>query len=175
MITRDDYLSVPTRQGALFGLVQALLMTRHMLFVGYSLTDEDFYQVVYEVPLARAGARDTGRFGTVPSPFEDTLMRELWEGDLEVVHLCGELNHGTTPEDWYTPTRHLQEVLDLVGYLASDLDAFLLDPTYDAWLNERERDVAHSLRPLMERYAHIDPGEPPVAARLRNLLKELGG
>jgi hypothetical protein len=85
------------------------------------------------------------------------------------------LDHEPTPQDWYTQTRQLQEILDLVGYLASDLDAFLLDPTYDALLDERERAVAESLRPLLERYTDIDPDEPPVAARLRTVLKELGG
>ena len=35
VITRDDYLAMPARYGALYGIVQALhLLTRHLLFVG---------------------------------------------------------------------------------------------------------------------------------------------
>src|SRR3989442_1582129 len=35
VLTRNDYLGLAERAGALFGILQAMLMTRHMLFVGY--------------------------------------------------------------------------------------------------------------------------------------------
>src|SRR5207302_7615765 len=42
VLTRSDYLAMPRQYGALIGLVQGMLMMRHMMFVGYSLQDEDF-------------------------------------------------------------------------------------------------------------------------------------
>lgn len=74
---------LPARGGALFGVLQAMLLTRHMLFVGYSLTDDTFHKVMHEVRQARAGVR--GEVGTALVLFEDPLLHELWGDDLEIV------------------------------------------------------------------------------------------
>lgn len=84
VLTRADYLGTPARRGALFGLVQAMLLTRHMLFVGYSLSDEDFHAVVNDVRAARAGVADAPPIGTVLTLFDDPMFEELWSADLEV-------------------------------------------------------------------------------------------
>lgn len=36
-------------RGALYGIVQALLVTKHLLFIGYSLSDEDFHELADEI------------------------------------------------------------------------------------------------------------------------------
>jgi hypothetical protein len=46
VLTREQYLELAKRRGALLGLLQAMLLTRKMLFVGYSLSDEDFHAVL---------------------------------------------------------------------------------------------------------------------------------
>ena len=61
VLSRADYHDLALRHGALFGLVQALLMTRHMLFVGYSLKDEDFHQLVHEVDRHPPSLAEPGR------------------------------------------------------------------------------------------------------------------
>eukprot|EP01125_Pyxidicula_operculata_P005537 TRINITY_DN1956_c0_g2_i2.p2 TRINITY_DN1956_c0_g2~~TRINITY_DN1956_c0_g2_i2.p2 ORF type:complete len:307 (-),score=129.12 TRINITY_DN1956_c0_g2_i2:31-951(-) len=38
-----------TRRSALSGIVQSLLITRHMLFVGFSLKDDNFHRIIDEV------------------------------------------------------------------------------------------------------------------------------
>ena len=53
VLTRSEYLGLPESSGALFGILQAMLMTRHMLFVGYSLSDDSFHRVMHEVRKAR--------------------------------------------------------------------------------------------------------------------------
>jgi predicted SprT family Zn-dependent metalloprotease len=35
------------------GRVQGMLLMRHMMFVGYSLKDEDFHELMHEVRAAR--------------------------------------------------------------------------------------------------------------------------
>ena len=45
-----------------------MLMTRRMLFVGYSLTDDSFHKVMHEVRQPRRG---TGKVGTTVVPLED--------------------------------------------------------------------------------------------------------
>ena len=59
-------------RGALSGIVQALLITKHMLFVGFSLTDDAFHQIAETVrralqPAARAEA-DTSTRGRPAQP-----------------------------------------------------------------------------------------------------------
>lgn len=53
VITREDYMRYASRRSALRGIVQSLLFTRHMLFVGFSLNDDNFHRIVDEVRQAR--------------------------------------------------------------------------------------------------------------------------
>jgi len=85
VMTRSDFLDMPRQYGALLGLVQGLLLMRHMMFVGYSLKDEDFQELISEVRAARGGT--TGR-GTVLTLFRDELDEELWSHDMEVMRNC---------------------------------------------------------------------------------------
>ena len=52
MLSRDDYLRFEAEGVALAGIVQAMLLTRHMLFVGYSLSDDNFHRLVHQVRAA---------------------------------------------------------------------------------------------------------------------------
>ena len=65
VLTRSDFLDMPRQYGALMGLVQGLLFMRHMMFVGYSLQDGDFHEVIHEVRAARGGLAVDGGRGTV--------------------------------------------------------------------------------------------------------------
>eukprot|EP00957_Ditylum_brightwellii_P025161 1904113-Ditylum_brightwellii.AAC.1 len=50
VITSDDYRTYESgRKKALAGLVQANLMTSHLLFVGFSLTDPNYQRIIEEV------------------------------------------------------------------------------------------------------------------------------
>lgn len=71
ILTRADYLNMPRQYRALMGLVQGLLMMRHLMFVGYSLQDEDFHELIQEVRSARGdhGLQDLP--GTVLALHED--------------------------------------------------------------------------------------------------------
>lgn len=76
---------MPRQYGALIGLVQGLLLMRHMLFVGYSLRDEDFHELMYEVRAARGDAAAGASNATVLTLSDDGLERQLWEDDLAIV------------------------------------------------------------------------------------------
>jgi len=45
VLTRADYLRYEERRAALTGIVEALLITRHMLFVGFGLADDNFHRI----------------------------------------------------------------------------------------------------------------------------------
>ena len=77
---------------ALSGLVQALLITKHMLFVGFSLRDTSFNQVATTVRRALGAADDAEEepsaapqaFGSAITLSERPFLAELWP-DLESI------------------------------------------------------------------------------------------
>lgn len=171
VLTRDDYLSYEQRRAALAGIVQALLITRHMLFVGFSLTDDNFHRIVHDVRTAVGNAElrpDPEPFGTALTLDRAPLAEQLWQGDLEVVSLAGE-EGSPLPE----AARRLQVFLDLVLALATDAEAHLLDDDFEGVLGEEERRLGRLLRALQGdlRGAELGPDGPaaPVYALLRRL------
>lgn len=172
VLTRSDYLDIPARHSALFGLVQAMLLTRHMLFVGYSLSDEDVHQIIHEVRLARC--QETGpTYGTILTLFDDPLFAELWGKDLKVVAVD---QQPTEVNDFAVAmaARRLEILLDLIAYLSADLDAFLLDPAYDSMLSPAERKTAEALKKIEEALREIKEESSPAAGRIHRAFQELG-
>jgi len=152
------------------GLVQGLLMLRKMVFIGYSLADEDFHELVDEVRAARAGATDIVR-GTVLSLTADPLHKQLWDTDLDVVPMIvGELK-GKDPAETALAARELDLFLDLVGYLSTTSASFFLDDTYSD-LAAGEKDLRDSLIKLRASMQTFEPG--PVAGLVDEFLKNLG-
>ena len=60
-------------------------MTKHMLFVGYSLTDDSFHRVMHEVRTVVGKPRGDDRFGTAVLLFRDPNVEKLWGDLLHVV------------------------------------------------------------------------------------------
>ena len=61
VFTREDYDDYATHHRPLGAVVQALLITRHLVFVGYSLRDSDFVELANEVAAIWLGARQAYR------------------------------------------------------------------------------------------------------------------
>lgn len=164
VLTRSDYLDMPRYHGALMGLVQGLLLTRHMLYVGYSLSDEDFHDLVHEVRSAR-GSCEPGQ-ATMLTLFDDPIQRELWQDDLNVITFAPE----TTPAP--DAARELELFLDLVGYLSTTSASFFLDPTYDSLSDDEPPELRTSLLRLIE----ITQGarQDSVAHLVQKFLTSLG-
>ncbi|MDO3634464.1 SIR2 family protein [Mycolicibacterium arseniciresistens] len=168
VMTRSDFLDMPRQYGALLGLVQGLLLMRHMVFVGYSLKDEDFQELIYEVRAARGGT--AGR-GTVLTLFRDELDEELWSHDMEVVSMVDNWS-GDKPVVEYA-ARQLEMFLDLVGYLSTTCSAFFLDETYKELVGGRgEESLRQTLRELVASTADAELGS--VGYEVRAFLATLG-
>lgn len=157
VLTRDDYLRFGAERNALAGIVQALLLTRHMLFVGFGLSDETFHRIAHDVRQAlntTVTVRDRpGAYATSLSPSRRTVTAELWRGQLDVVSTRrgddGEGRAGTAPA-----ARRLEVALDLLGMLSVDPLGHLLDPTFDGALTADERRLAIALRRFAD---EVDP------------------
>ncbi|MEO9096546.1 MAG: SIR2 family protein, partial [Microbacteriaceae bacterium] len=163
ILTRSDYLDMPRNHGALMGLVQGLLLTRHMMYVGYSLSDEDFHELVHEVRRAQ-GAGGAER-ATVLTLEADETQVDLWRDDLDIIAM------GPVGTDVPIAARELEIFLDLVGFLSTTSAAFFLDPTYRS-LTEDESE----LRDLLSQIAGTTAGaaQDRVAHHVDDFLSALG-
>ena len=85
VLTRGDYLRFQENRSALSGIVQALMLTRHMLFVGFSFTDDNFHRIAHAVRSAVRGNSPTprGPFGTNLVVGGPRLVADLWRDDLD--------------------------------------------------------------------------------------------
>jgi hypothetical protein len=170
VLTREEYLQLGDARAALAGVLHSLLLTRHVLFVGTSMLDDDLIRIAHQVRSAlQVPGRDRRRrTGTVLALREDPARARLWEQDVETVAMAAA---GSPPAE---AARRLEVLLDLIGCLSTPPTGYLLDPAYRGLLNDEERRLAEAL-------AHV-AGSVPVgeqstsaAAEVAALLHRLGG
>ncbi len=166
VISRDDYLGYAATRRALSGIVQALLITKHMLFVGFSLRDDNFHQIAHDVRLA-VRARDSGAytepFGTALLLAPDELRNDLWSRDLDLCVIAESAEEGR---------ESLPVMLDSLLAEATTTADHLLHDSFDHLLTDVERDLRQNLVAIRDLASRADPA---MAARLKRLLAEFGG
>lgn len=178
VLTRQDYVRYAERSAALAGIVQAMLITRHMLFVGFSLDDDNFHRIVDAVRRALVGAR-RDRLGTVIALFANPLVEQLWSEDLEWLHMLDEpVTGGGSPDALARAARRFEVFLDHLSFHAT-APHHLLNPRFGAVLTREERDLAAVLggvRDWMRVHGEPDPSAPVASAWawVQELLWELG-
>ncbi len=171
VLTRAHYLAYRERREALAGIVQALLITRHMLFLGFSLEDDNFHQIIRAVRRAKSPA------GTAPdraSPFGTSLVvgpnplaEELWKRDLHWVSLSDD------PKEVARAARALEILLDQVAAGATSATEHLFEERYDPVLSAGEREVKARLTQLMGE-ASADAKRTPAWAEVERMMQRLG-
>nr|WP_204331451.1 SIR2 family protein [Geodermatophilus sabuli] len=168
VLTRDEYLQFGDSRAALAGVLHSLLLTRHVLFVGTSMQDDDLIRIAHQVRSAiqAPGSPPRRRSGTVLTLREDPARARLWEQDVETVAMSPP---GTPPAE---AARLLEVLLDLIGCLSTPPTGYLLDPAYRGLLNDEECALAGAL-------AHVEAGMPAEAgtsatAEVAALLRRLG-
>jgi hypothetical protein len=143
VLTRASYTRYDDRLPALAGLVQAFLVTRHVLFVGFSLTDDNFHRIVDAVRRLRTSAGGLGRLGTTLTLGNDGLAEVLWERDVHRVRM------DDRPLGPGFPTagaaRRLEVFLDYLLSKARDTAYLLVGERYDALLTPGERILRDAL------------------------------
>jgi hypothetical protein len=135
VLSRTDYLDYDYSKSALSGIVQALLVTKHMLFLGFSLTDDHFIQLIFGVHKALSGmlANQEGhKFGTVLSPVHSTFQEELWTHELNFVNSDIKENDLLGAIGWH------DSFLDYVTSLVYTSHNYLFHEEYESLLSEDE-------------------------------------
>jgi hypothetical protein len=167
VLSRDDYLRFEDERVALAGIVQTMLLTRHILFVGYSLSDDNFHRLVHQVRgiVGTRRAGDRRPFATALSPTPAHPIQELWNGDVAFV------NTATGPK---SGVRELAILLDAVGSEASAPAAHVEDTTYDDVFTAPEREVREAIARL--RHAvRAEKVRRPVREAIEEALDSLTG
>jgi hypothetical protein len=142
VLTREDYLDYGRTRGALLGIVQAMLITRHMLFVGFSLDDDNFIRIAHDVraALPKRDPERAPKFGTVLTLEEDPARRLVWERDFDITAM-----DARGDGDLATPARDLEILLDDVLARSRPELSHLMKPEFAGVLDPEERDMSAAL------------------------------
>ncbi len=125
VLERSDYLRYANNRAALKGIVQSLMFTRHLLFVGFSLANPNFAALVDEVRQAMGGGPPGPKLGTACLLGSSRLAEQLWP-DLA----WRDFAPGEEGADVAQGALMLEELLDYVAARSADASAHFLDPAF---------------------------------------------
>ncbi|HYH63127.1 MAG TPA: SIR2 family protein [Urbifossiella sp.] len=176
VLTRASYTRYDERLPALGGMVQAFLVTRHVLFAGFSLTDDNFHRIVDAVRRLRGDGRPAGHLGTALSLGAGGLSDVLWEQDLRRVRMDDRKE--SIPEfPFPEAARRLEVFLDYLVSQTRDAAHLLVGERFDPLMTAGER----RLRDALARFATDVAGPDAAAVRqtvawpqVERLLRGLG-
>ena len=173
VLTREDYLRFHENRSALAGIVQALLLTRHMLFVGFGFTDDNFHRIAHAVRQALRGEGAGGLlakqqpFGTNLVVGGGGLLADLWSDDLDWVTMS---QHASSPAE---QGRLVEIFLDRLSARAATVTTHLGDERYAGVLTDGEKLLRDR---LLQFVADVTPAEQAALAfdEVKALLARLG-
>lgn len=148
VLTRRQMVRFDAANRPSAALLQSLFLTRHVLFVGASFTDDNVIRLAHEVDAYREEHQaEDGRaaYATVldAEKAPDTARRALWKGRLDWVSV-----REATGCDSY---RAVEIFLDQVGMCASSSSAWLLDERFTGMLpSSDDRELAKRVRALAQ-------------------------
>lgn len=169
VLTRDDFRQHESESQALRGVVQGLLLTSHLLFVGYSLREQSFLALAGEVTRVRQrGSRDDkSRAGTAIA-LMDSAVADFGYQDLYSVSM-GAMSFAEG-------ARRLETFLDRLCWKAASTDERAaqdhLDDDYKSGLRANEqalRDAVDEFLNTVDPVAKTSPGWSRIAATLRGM------
>jgi hypothetical protein len=140
-----------------------MMLTRHLLIVGASLTDDNVLRLAHEVAEFRADHRSEQQpFGTVLDVEASAARRQLWTGELNWLAMPG--------SDLPQRARTLDIFLDAVAAQAGTDASWVLDERFEALLEEGDTDTARHIRALGRKVEDREPWRGLRAALARHGL-----
>lgn len=174
VLSRDEYRRFEQAGGAVAGVLQAMLLTRHLLIVGYGLRDETFHRIAHEVRAVRASPVQTAmtvsagagrQLGTALLVDPPGLRHDVLT-ELEIVDLsCG----GSA--DRATAARRQDLLLDLVGCLAAAVESYVLSAGWDELSDHGADEELRVALLAVERVTGLDE---PMQRSVREVLRRFG-
>ncbi|MCH5642268.1 SIR2 family protein [Gordonia sp. ABSL49_1] len=141
VLTRRDFVLFDTKSKPAGSLLQALLLTKHLLIIGASLNDDNVIRLAMEVDeyLVRSGSR-TAR-GTFVDVSGKPARQELWTEQFHWVICEGDSTSARA--------RRMEVLLDAVSAFATADAPWVLDERFDGLLSEQDRAVTADARALL--------------------------
>lgn len=172
VLTTSDYARLESEHRAVLAVLETLLLTSHLLFVGYSMEDDDFTAAADRVRRIRALAETPSQddFATVLALHPESVKPQA---GLKTIPML-------VSGDTLAAARRLEIFLDRVSWAAARehqrSHAHLLDPHYDdLFVNDP---AATRLRELLAPLVTLDPGDPGRKSsaweRVELLLRDFG-
>lgn len=170
VLSRGDLAGYELTRKPLTSLLQAQMLTGHLLFVGSSMTDDAVVQLAWEIrELFRAWDAPPRLVGTVIGVHDDPLRARLWKDVLTFVPLEGLVDDGTAR------ATGLATFLDRVALLASRDRSYLLDPRYEGMVPDDLQPLRQALTGVADAVDAVqDDADAAVTGRAANLLHAFG-
>lgn len=163
VLTREQYLTFDAEAAPLASVVQAAMVTRHLLFVGYSLSDDNFVRLARQVRRLLRSSPGSGPVGTVLTLSDEPLKRILWDEAVSYVP-CGQ--HDNALQN----ARSLEIVLDYLAWACRRDLSYAMTPIYRDLLDSDDQASVQALQQLQAQL----PRTGAVADAVRRLLESLG-
>ncbi len=170
VLTTEQYKRLTTDHHALRGVVQSLMLTSHLLFVGFGFADDDFLAMSTAVQKVRSLAQEATSDAKVGTAIELRESKKHPYTELDYQHM--------SPADSDVPeaARLLEILLDRLTWRCQVTNdaraAFLLDPAYQEGQKAADVELRHKLLELHE-VANRHRGSAGYDA-VTDLLRSLG-
>jgi len=163
VLTREDVIEHGLTAGVLRGALQMLLLTGHVLFVGYGMGDPSLYQALFEIRRIRrsAGLQGEGPVATALMAVPAHDLSRLWGPDVTVLW-----PENATTDNPAVGGSYIAELLDLLVDERAFGDVPVLAFRQEE-LTSMERRLRQLLSGLRDHYDEVGHAPPDVAALLR--------
>lgn len=161
VLTRRQFVRYDAATRPAGSVLQALLLTRHLLVVGASLNDDNVSRLAHEVDEFRRERGLESRFGTFLDVGGHRSRRELWSDQLRWISLPGETSEARG--------RSLEVFLDCVAAHAVRDQSWFLDERFDGLLGEEAQELAARARELHADAERTGGAAQPLVDALRSL------
>jgi hypothetical protein len=174
VLTTEDFQFHAVQNEALHGVVQSLLLTSHLLFVGFSFTDKSFLKLAESVSRVLSNAR-----GTPPAEETNTAIG-LTPDDLTSVGYkdLDVLTMSESVANVRNAARLLEIFLDRLCWKAvSEHDRaaeYLLDDRYLSSLTAEDKELREALLLLVDNTSRDVKSNSPGWKRIEAVLRDLG-
>lgn len=172
VLTRRDYLRYGSRRQALRGIIHNMLLTSHILFIGFSMTDDNLHLIIDEARKCletKKGGDPEGEFGTILTLVHNRMFNGLWDQDFSVT------SFGKSYDD--KPAWMHDCYLDCAGHIVAKhraMSSFVLDPKFEPLLTTDEKLIKKSLQDVVELADNQSVRDSPAWPIVEDLLKRLG-
>ena len=165
VLTRRDFVLFDARSRPAGSLLQATLMTKHLLIVGASLADDNVIRLAMEVDdYLDRNQTAVAKQGTFVDVSGQAARQDLWSNQFDW-YVC------KAPE-FNDRIREMEIFLDVVAAYAARNAPWLLDPRFAGLLSTDEQRIVDDVRAAL---ALVPSGDDGLLAPLREVREELGG